>query len=487
MTTLLEQLCGWASGLTLDQVPVRVVELAKSQLLSQLAAIRAGLAHPAGRTLLALFGPPLQPDPARSAAVLAGLGSWLHFDDTAYAGHLSNSTVAVPVGYAHHLGLSGADLLTAVIAANECAARITAATTLGPFRGQLAAHTSLAGAICGRLRCVGAPAGRWVDALGLAFAMPGWNLTHGFFASDARLLGSAVPVRAGLDACDAAAAGFRGAPDILEHPKGFLARFATVPVPDAVTAGLGVRWHTETLSFKVHPSGPGTDAAVDCALGLHGEVGPLTADAVAEVVVHTSLYTLLVDRAAAAYLRPDFPVSALVSTTPYAVATALLSGALRPADFARPAVDAADRWALAGKVRLVHDEAMTAALLGTTAPFGEAIRQAGDRAAGWLRDFGGDRLVELLGPPGQPAASFEHATKATPARVEVRMNGRGLHHRQVDIPVGAIGPATRRSHRELVRAKFLGTGGPVEVADGAARLDRLSGPQTRRLLAAALC
>ena len=57
----------------------------------------------------------------------------------------------------------------------------------------------------------------------------------------------------------------------------------------------------------------------------------------------------------------------------------------------------------------------------------------------------------------------------------------------LDIPVGAIGPATRRSHRELVRAKFLGTGGPVEVADGAARLDRLSGPQTRRLLAAALC
>jgi 2-methylcitrate dehydratase PrpD len=487
MTTLLERLCGWAAALTLDQVPARVVALARSQVLSHLAAIRAGLAHPGGRPLLALYGPPLQPDPARSAAVLAGLGSWLHFDDTAYAGHLSNSTVAVPLGYGYHLGLSGAELLTAVIAANECAARITAAATLGPFRGQLAAHTNLAGAVAGRLRCQGAPAARWVDAFGLALAMPGWHLTHAFLGSDARRLGSAGPVRAGLDACDAAAAGLRGAPDILEHPKGFLARFATVPLPEAVSAGLGTRWHTDTLSFKMHPSGPGTDAAVDCALGLHAELGPLAAGEVAEVLVHTSLYTLMVDRAAAGYLGgPDLPLSALVSTTPYAVATALLSGSLRPEDFTGPAAGCPRRRALAGRVRLLHEEAMTAALLHSTAPFGEAIRQAGDRAAGWLREFGGERLVGLLGTPGPPATTFARATKATPARVEVRLAGGAVHRRQFDIPVGAAGPDTRRRHGALVRAKFLGTGGRPDVADAAARLEELPAAQVRHLLTAAL-
>ncbi|GAA3075364.1 hypothetical protein GCM10020000_70640 [Streptomyces olivoverticillatus] len=125
--------------------PPRVVELAQSQVLSQLAAIRAGLAHPRGRDLVRAFGPPLQDDPARSACVLAGLGSWLNLDDTAYAGHLSNSTVSVPVAYARALGLSGAELVTAVIVANECAARVTAASTLGPFRGQMAVQTSLVG------------------------------------------------------------------------------------------------------------------------------------------------------------------------------------------------------------------------------------------------------------------------------------------------------------------------------------------------------
>lgn len=484
---LLDQLCGWAAGLTLDQVPPRVVELAKSQVLSQLAAIRAGLSHPHGGPLLAMFGPPLQPDPARSAAVLAGLGCWLHFDDTAYAGHLSNSTVTVPVGYAHALGLDGPALLTAIIAANECAARVTAAATLGPFRGQLAAHTNLVGAVAGRLRGEGAPAGRWVDALGLALAMPPWNLTHGFMASDARLLSAALPVRLGLDACDAAAAGLRGAADILEHPAGFLARFAAVPVPAAVTTGLGQRWHTETLSFKVHPAGPGADAAVDCALALHHELAPVRVEEVAEVVVASSLYTVLLERTVAPYLAgPATPVSALASSTPYAVATALLTGRLGAADFAPPAVCCAERWALAARVRLVHDEAMTAALLAADAPFGEAIRQAGAGAAGWLRDFGGQRLVELAGHPGPPAESFESARKATPARVEIKLADGRCYPRQLDIPVGAIGPDTRHAHAALVRAKFLGTGGSAQVADDARRLDQLDPTELRALLTAAL-
>jgi 2-methylcitrate dehydratase PrpD len=170
------------------------------------------------------------------------------------------------VAYAHALGLDGRQLLTAVLAADECAARIAAAATLGPLRGQNAAHTHLAGAVAGRLRSEQAPAAQWVDALGLAFSMPPWPSLRGFLGSDAKVLSASVPVRAGLDACDAAAGGLRGPADVLEHPDGFLARFATVPLPEAVTAGLGERWHAETTSYKVHPGGPGLDAAVDCAL-----------------------------------------------------------------------------------------------------------------------------------------------------------------------------------------------------------------------------
>ncbi len=227
--TMIENLSRWASGLDLDDVPDRVVRFASSQVLSQLAAARTGAHHPLGQAVIRGFGEPWQASAAQSAFVLAGLTSWLHYDDTAYAGHLSNSTATVPMAYAHALGLDGRGLLTAVIAANECAARITAAATLGRFRGQNAAHTHLAGAVSGRLRAEGAPVEDWINALGIAFSMPPWPSLRAFLGSDAKVLSAAIPVRTGLDACDAARAGLAGPRDILEHPDGFLATYASRP------------------------------------------------------------------------------------------------------------------------------------------------------------------------------------------------------------------------------------------------------------------
>jgi 2-methylcitrate dehydratase PrpD len=485
--TLIGSLSGWASRLDLDDVPDRVVDLACSQVLSQLAAARAGASHPLGQAVMRGFGPPLQPDPARSAYVLAALTSWLHFDDTAYAGHLSNSTVTVPMAYAHALGLDGRGLLTSVIAANECAARITAAATLGPFRGQNAAHTHLAGAVSGRLRAEDAPVRDWVDAFGIAFGMPLYPLLPAFLGSDAKVLSAAAPVRLGLDACDAARCGLTGLDDVLEHPDGFLARFASVPLPEAVVRDLGRRWHTETLSFKVHPGGPGLDAAVDCARTLHREIGPAHVEDIDEVVVRTSMYTIAVDQGAAAYVDgPRSPVSALVFCTPYAVATTLLDGDLRGADFAAPAVDEPRRWDLAARVRLEHDEEMTRESLLCEVPFGEALREAGPRAAAWLEEVGTSWLVDLVGGPPPVSETFETARKATPARVTVRLRDGSEHSAELSVPVGAIGPETRADHPALVRTKYLSTGGGEKVADLAAGLREASAGDVRVMLEEAL-
>ena len=485
--TLIEELSRWASQLELEDVPERVVRLASSQVLSQLAAARAGGAHPLGEAVMRGFGSPLQSSPAQSAFVLAGLTSWLHFDDTAYAGHLSNSTVNVPIAYAHALKLTGRELLTAVIAANECAARIAASATLGPFRGQNAAHTHLAGAVSGRLRAEFAPAQQWIDAFGIAFSMPPWPSLRGFLGSDAKVLSAATPVRIGLDACDAAKAGLIGPSDVLEHPDGFLARFASVPLPDAVVEGLGRRWHTETLSFKMHPGGPGLDAAVDCAKDLHALIGPMRVEDVAEIVVTTSLYTMVVEQRSSAYLDgPRSPVSALVFSTPYTVATALLTGDLTGADFAAPAAADDTRWRLAAKVRVEQDVEMTRESLVCEVPFGEALRQAGDRSATWLAEIGTQWLVDLVGELPPPSESFETASKVTPARVTVRMRNGAIHSRELAIPVGAAGPDTRANHAELVRMKFRATGGADEVAEIAANLTVATPTDVRYMLEAAL-
>ncbi|GGM16932.1 MmgE/PrpD family protein [Micromonospora yangpuensis] len=495
---LITTLARWAAGLRFEQIPPRIVELATSQVLAQLAAIRAGLRHSAGSALVAAFGPPRQPDPRRAAAVLGVLGSWLNLDDTAYAGHLAPSTVAVPLAYARSGGLDGRALLTAVVAANECAARITAAATLGPLRGQSALHTHLAGAVAGRLSSEGAPGDRWVAALSLAFAAPPWPMMHAFLGGDAKLLHVLPSIRTAMDACDAAAAGLTGVPDILEHPRGFLGRFATVPLPEVVTDELGRRWHTDTLSFKLRPGGPGVDAAVDCAIELHRRIGGTPIDS---VEVAASAYTLYAGQQAAPYLAgPDTPLSALLLDTTYPVATALLTGDLTVADFDTPAVRDPARWALAARIRQLHDPAMSRELFCSVAPFGGAVRRAGERGVAWLREFVGPELAALA-EPDRPAGGgrstahdgvppegqrFEESGKATPARVTVGLaDGRSLSETR-SVPLGAAGPQTRRQHRELVRGKFLAQGGSGPVADALGGLAGVAADRLPHLIDAAL-
>ncbi|KMS72368.1 VlmK-like protein [Streptomyces viridochromogenes] len=491
--TPLQELCDWAARLTHDDLPERVRALAASQILSQTASIRAGAAHPLGARMIAAFGEPLQPDARQSACVLAGLGSWLNLDDTAYAGHLSNSTVAVPLAFAHAHGLTGARLIAAVVVANECAARITAAATLGPLRGQSAIHTHLVGAVCGRLHAEGVTdPRRWTDALGLALALPHRPLMRAFLASDARLLNALAPVRAAMDACDAAAAGLHGAPDLLEHPDGFLAALAAVPLPDEVTGGLGRRWHTETLSFKMRPGGPGIDAAVDCAIELHSElratVGALDPATVAEALVEASLYTLYAGRRADRYVTgPDAPLGALVLHTPYPVATALLTGGLTVADFERPALAEAARWRLAERVRLAHDPELTRALFDSAAPFGAAVRRAGAAAEPWLLEFGGPETARIaLDAARPPEPDFTAATKATGARVTVRLNDGRAFTRERLVPLGAMGDHTRACHENLVREKFVGIGGDADTAKAAAGLGTMDAGRLRDWVGAAL-
>jgi len=106
---------------------------------------------------------------------------------------------------------------------------------------------------------------------------------------------------------------------------------------------------------------------------------------------------------------------------PYNVATALLTGSLEPADLAPPTWPGRKRWALAAKVRTVHDPALSRAALLGTAPLGQALRRAGQRAAGWA-GAAGREAVDALPPDWlAPADDFRWATKDLGARVTVRL------------------------------------------------------------------
>jgi len=508
--TLIERLGAFATEMHLEEVPEGVRSFARSQVLSQLAAARATLGHPLGRRLVEAFGSPLQSDAKSAACCLGTLTIALDYDDTLYAGHVSHSTVGVPVAYAGLLGLDGRRFLEAVLAGNECASRVVAGATLGSFRGQTAAYGHLVGATVARMRAQGASAEQTSAALALACSLPPHSLAPAFFGGDGKALTAAVGIRAGLDACDGAAAGLNGAADILEHPDGLLATFADVPLPDAVVESLGSRWHTETLSIKLYPACAYLDSTLDAAVLLHGDIeaalsggphddphGGFTADqvpvgsvasAVEEIIVRCSLFTFGMDIRSRSYINGSTsPPSALQFSVPYPVAVTLLSGAFTPADLASPRLDDPVVWDLAKRVRVEHDPDLTRHAVLATAPLGEALRQAGPRASAWLARLGGEEdAAALLRAAGRPVASFEHATKEIGAMLEVRLtDGRALR-RSVTTPIGASGPSTRRDHPTLARGKFLGTGGSREVVDALEHLEDLRVDELAGALASAL-
>ena len=169
----------------------------------------------------------------------------LDFDEVAYSGHVSAGAVNVAVAEAAYRALDGKALLTTIVTANECAARISAATILSPFfRGQTNTHCHLASAAAARLRARDASLAEWTAALGLAFGIMAVPLHHAVVTSDVKALTAAAPVRLALDACEAAAHGLTGSDTVLEHREGLLAQLSAVPLPEAVTYGLGRRWHT---------------------------------------------------------------------------------------------------------------------------------------------------------------------------------------------------------------------------------------------------
>ena len=385
-------LARWASGLTTDTIPKRVREFAASQLASQIAAARATLTLPIGQKIIRAFGHPLQNDPKSSAYVLAALTMAIDYDDTMYAGHVSHSTVAVPLAYTQTLNIDGHILLAAIVSANECAARITAASTLGPFRGQTAAYTHLAGSVAARMYLEQAKPTEWASAWGIAFSAPPWVLDHPFFSSESKALTASTQIRSGLDACDAALAGMVGAANVFEHPNGFLSKYAEIPLPHIITNGFGNLWHTETFSIKIYPGCAYIDSAIDCAVAIYRRetergrtMGPDTID---EVIVEASAFTTGMDTKSSPYIDgPLTPVSAIGFSVGYNVAVALTRGSLKTSDLSPGHIKEDSIWRLANRVHVKHDMSLTLNALQATAPIGEALRHAGNAATAWLLEI----------------------------------------------------------------------------------------------------
>lgn len=209
---------------------------------------------------------------ARDAALVNGVAAHaLDYDDVGLQGHPSAVLVSALLAEGDRLGSSGAALLAAYVAGHQVWAELIARDAdlhhlkgwhpTGVF-GTLGAAAAVAA-----LR--GLDAGRARHALGLAASMAG-GLTANF-GSMAKPFHAGQAAAGGIDAVDLAEAGMTAAPDVLEHPKGFLAalspagRVNLAPPPagfgdPAALAHLGLTVKKYPMCFAAHRI---IDAALD--------------------------------------------------------------------------------------------------------------------------------------------------------------------------------------------------------------------------------
>lgn len=308
---------------------------------------------------------------AGTAALLNGTaGTTLEMDEgNQFAkGHPAIHVIPALLAAATGRDLRGSDILDAIAIGYDVAARIGIATQL---RGTMHPHGTWGaiGAAAGVLRLRGAGPGQVRTAMNMAASLGSTTSRRTMLeGGTVRNVFAGVGNQMGLLAADLAAAGYSGDDDGVAHVFGKVAGDGFDPA--LAIQGLGIRWEVSRNYFKMHSCCRFNHAALDALALIRAEAPNLYIDAIQ--VIEVESYAL------AAELNDPAPHNVLAAkfSVPFAMATALVNDSTDVTAFTNDKVaDPAIR-ALAARVRVAEDPAMTA-LLPDKRPARVTIRMAG--------------------------------------------------------------------------------------------------------------
>ncbi|MFC3068883.1 MmgE/PrpD family protein [Phenylobacterium soli] len=369
MTALSRRIAEHVAGARFEALPAAAVEATKRSLLDALGvtlgASRMGegcqafvdLARSAGAgrpesTILG-FGD-------KVAAPLAALanGAMAHaldYEDAYDEAPLHPNAIAVPAVLAEAEamgGVPGARLLTALAVGCDLTCRMGLALTSDPadFGWYPPPILGAYGATAAVAHLRGLSADQVLDALSLTLCQA---TTPGEIkyspGSTVRAVRDAFGAQAAVQSVRLAAAGIKGFEAPLEGRAGFFELYARGGYDPAVlTDGLGERFLSERVSFKVWPSCRGTHAYIEAALGLMAAHG-FGADEVAAVDLGIGPIQRMLVEPAAQKRAPVSPINAKFSL-PYTVACALVRGRVGLDDFGPESLADPAILAMAGRV-----------------------------------------------------------------------------------------------------------------------------------------
>lgn len=323
--------------------------VAQAEPVSQAVRVLAPLS---GADRVTVIGRSERLDILGASFVNAIAGNLLDYDDTHLRTVIHPAAPVAPVALAlaEQRGLSGADVLLALLLGVEVECRIGNAVSPGHYaRGWHITSTCGAfGAAAAASRLLGLNAPQTAHALGIASSQSAGTVEN--LPSAAKNVSVGNAARNGLFAALLAEQGYDAAPRSIEGTLGWAHAMGDTPDVGAIVDGLGATWEAERNTYKPYPCGIVMHAVIDACLDLRAQHA-LTPDRIAAVTVSGD--QLLLDRGDRTVMNER---DARVSIH-HCAAVAFALGAAGVAEFAEPTVSDAAIVALRGRVTAALDPA----------------------------------------------------------------------------------------------------------------------------------
>ena len=282
------RLAEFASGLAYGDIPAPVIAITKACLVDTVAVALFGSSLPwscgvedyaryVGAGGLSTILSPAFPKVSAPAAALVN-GTFAHafeFDNLRQPSigvHPGSTATVGALAVAEEQKVSGRDFLTALVAGNECMLRtgLAAKSTSEPMGFHAPGQTGVFGSAIAASRIMGHDAQKTAMAIGI-----GGSLCSGLLAFAKAGNGGMVKrlhmgraAGGGVTAAHLAARGFEGPDVLLEGIFGYLDVYADNGDPRLLTEGLGTKWESLNIWFKMFPCHVTAQSPVRAIMGL---------------------------------------------------------------------------------------------------------------------------------------------------------------------------------------------------------------------------
>lgn len=368
--TISQQYASFIKGLQFDEIPSSAVNDCKIVILDTIGValggsqakhsrIAAGFASDYGeKKESTVFAYGYKTSCLNAALANGVMAHSIDFDDDYEPGavHIACCVIPAAIAIGEARGVTGKDLITAVVAGYDIVSRAAAALALKDQ--QSGSH------ITGSIGCFGSAAAsgkllsleeyQLVHALGLAGEQACGLMQYHFDGCMQKHLHAGKAAQNGLFSALLAGNGFTGPPEVFEGEYGFYnVLFRGEYDPTVMTKDLGNTFRISETSLKPYPSCRGTHSPIAAALNLQNHYN-IDVNEIDKIKIR------LFSRAFKSFNKPS-PETGLQSllSIQYCVATALLRGRITLNDFSSEAITDGDVRELMTKIYLTEDDNLT--------------------------------------------------------------------------------------------------------------------------------